>query len=45
MGKSQGAPLVAAVGNRLTYGSDKLRLAFSLESLLAESDGQAREIK
>jgi len=45
MGKSQGIPLLAAGGNRPTYGCVKPRLAFSLESPLDESGGQASEIK
>jgi len=48
MGKSQGTPLLAAGGNGLAspaYGCVKPRLAFSLESPLDESGGQAREIK
>jgi len=53
MGKSQGtpllaAPLLAAGGNgpaSPAYGCVKPRLAFSLESPLDESGGQAREIK
>jgi len=48
MGKSQGTPLLAAGGNGpacTTYGCVKQRLAFSLESPLDESGGQAREIK
>jgi len=48
MGKSQGTPLLAAGGNgpaSPAYGCVKLRLAFSLESPLDESGGQAREKK
>jgi len=48
MGKSQGNPLLAVGGNgpaSPAYGCVKLRLAFSLESPLDESGGQAREIK
>jgi len=48
MEKSQGTPLLAAVGNgppSPAYGCVKPRLAFSLESPLDESGGQAREIK
>jgi len=48
MGKSQGTPLLAAVGNgpaSPAYGCVKPRLAFSLEFPLDESGGQAREIK
>jgi len=48
MGKSQGTPLLAAGGNgpaSPAYGCVKPRLAFSLESPLDESGGQAREIK
>jgi len=48
MGKSQGTPLLAAGENgpaSPAYGYVKLRLAFSLESPLDESGGQAREIK
>jgi len=48
MGKSQGTPLLAAGGNGSAfpaYGCVKPRLAFSLESPLDESGGQAREIK
>jgi len=48
MGKSQGTPLLAAGGNgpaSTAYGCVKLRLAFSLESPLDESGGQACEIK
>jgi len=48
MGKSQGTPLLARGGNgpaNPAYGCVKPRLAFSLESPLDESGGQAREIK
>jgi len=48
MGKSQGTPLDAAGGNGLASpvnGCVKPRLAFSLESPLGESGGQARETK
>jgi len=48
MGKSQGTPLLAAGGNGRAspaYGCVKPRLAFSLESPLDESGGQACEIK
>jgi len=48
MGKSQGTPLLAAGGNgpaSPAYGCVKPRLAFSLESPLDGSEGQAREIK
>ena len=48
MGKSQGTPLLAAGGNgpaSTAYGCVKQRLAFTLESPLDESGGQAREIK
>jgi len=48
MGKSQGTQLLAAGGNGLAspaYSCVKPRLAFSLQSPLDESGGQAREIK
>jgi len=48
MGKTQGTPLLAAGRNGSAspaYGCVKPRLAFSLESHLDESGGQAREIK
>jgi len=45
MGKSQGAPLLAAGGNHPAYDCVNLQLAFSLESPLDESEGQARETK
>jgi len=48
MGKSQGTPLLAAGGigpASPAYGCVKPRLAFSLESPLDESGGQAPEIK
>jgi len=45
MGKNQGTPLLAAGENRPAFGCVKPRLAFSLESPLDESGGQAREIK
>jgi len=48
MGKSQGTALLAAGGNgpaSQAFGCVKPRLAFSLESPLDGSGGQAREIK
>jgi len=48
MGKSRGTPLLTAGGNgpaNPAFGFVKPRLAFSLESPLDESGGQARENK